>query len=130
EIGYVSSEMSLFPGATIAWHLEFIRSIYAGWDNGYASILLDRFNLHPQQLVRSLSQGERAKVLLLLSLARRPRLLILDEPTAGLDPVARHEDLTELMDVLKDDERAILFSSHNTVDVEQISDAITFIDRG
>ncbi|HYC92897.1 MAG TPA: AAA family ATPase [Thermoanaerobaculia bacterium] len=70
------------------------------------------------------------KALLLLVLARRPRLLVLDEPTSGLDPVARHEVIAELMDVLQDDQRSILFSSHNTVDVEQISDQITFIDRG
>ena len=63
-------------------------------------------------------------------LARRPRLLLLDEPTTGLDPVARHEILAELMDVVRDERRAILFSSHNTQDVEQISDVITFIDRG
>ena len=61
---------------------------------------------------------------------RRPRLLLLDEPTTGLDPVARHEILAELMDVVRDERRAILFSSHNTQDVEQISDEITFIDRG
>ena len=68
--------------------------------------------------------------MLLLALARRPRLLILDEPTSGLDPVARHELLSEFMDVLRDEDRSILFSSHNTVDVERISDRITFIDRG
>jgi ABC-2 type transport system ATP-binding protein len=68
--------------------------------------------------------------MLLLVLARRPKLLILDEPTAGLDPVARHLLLAELMEVLRDDSRAILFSSHNTLDVEQISDCITFIDHG
>ena len=63
-------------------------------------------------------------------LARRPRLLLLDEPTTGLDPVARHEILAELMDVMRDERRAILFSSHNTQDVEQISDRIVFLDRG
>jgi ABC-2 type transport system ATP-binding protein len=65
----------------------------------------------------------------LLALARRPRLLVLDEPTTGLDPVARQEVLGELMAVLADEDRT-LFSSHNTLDVEQISDQITFIDRG
>lgn len=70
------------------------------------------------------------KAALLLALARRPRLLVLDEPTTGLDPVARQEVLGELMAVLADEERTILFSSHNTLDVEQISDQITFIDRG
>ena len=63
-------------------------------------------------------------------LARRPKLLVLDEPTTGLDPVARHEILRELTDVMADEGRSILFSSHNTQDVEQISDQITFIDRG
>ena len=63
-------------------------------------------------------------------LARRPRLLVLDEPTTGLDPVARHEILRELTSVMSDEGRSILFSSHNTQDVEQISDQITFIDRG
>lgn len=130
EIGFVSDDMALFGGATLAWHMDFIRSIYPSWDGAYAKQLTRRFGLHEQQVIKGLSHGERVKALLLLVLARRPRLLILDEPTSGLDPVARHEVLAEFMDVLKDDGRSILFSSHNTVDVEQISDSITFIDRG
>src|SRR5690606_10274941 len=86
--------------------------------------------LHEEQRVKGLSRGERMKLLLALALARRPRLLVLDEPTAGLDPVARHEVLAELMSVVEDERRGILFSSHNTQDVEQTSDRITFIDRG
>jgi ABC-2 type transport system ATP-binding protein len=77
-----------------------------------------------------MSHGQRVKAALLLALARRPRLLVLDEPTTGLDPIARREVLGELMAVLADEERTVLFSSHNTLDVEQISDQITFIDRG
>src|SRR5690606_7943805 len=96
----------------------------------YADLLTRRFNLHPDQTIKALSHGERVKATLLLALARRPRLLLLDEPTTGLDPVARHEVLAELMDALRDEHRAILFSSHNTQDVEQISDVITFLDRG
>jgi ABC-2 type transport system ATP-binding protein len=67
---------------------------------------------------------------MLLALARRPKLLVLDESTTGLDPAARHEILRELTDVMLDEDRSVLFSSHNTQHVEQISDTITFIDRG
>lgn len=130
DVGYVSSEMRLLPNATVGWHMSFIASIYQGWDPDYAATLVKRFNLRTEQNVSGLSHGERVKTSLLLALARRPRLLILDEPTTGLDPVARHEMLTEFMDVLRDDSRSILFSSHNTVDVERISDRLTFIDRG
>lgn len=130
DVGFVSDDMNLYGNASLQWHIDFIRSIYPTWDNDYANRLLSRFNLHPKQDIAGFSHGERVKALLLLALARRPKLLVLDEPTSGLDPVARHEVLAEFMDVLIDDDRSILFSSHNTVDVEQISDQITFIDRG
>ena len=130
QVGYVSEDMRLYGFGTLGWHMRFVASIYPSWDAPYAQTLLKRFNLRTEQQIKSLSHGERAKATLLLMLARRPRLLLLDEPTTGLDPVARHEMLIELMDVLRDERRAILFSSHNTQDVEQISDQITFIDRG
>jgi ABC-2 type transport system ATP-binding protein len=130
DIGFVSEDMRLYGAATVGWHMEFIRSIYPRWDQPYAASLLHRFDIKPQQKIRGLSHGQRVKAALLLALARRPRLLVLDEPTTGLDPVARQEVLGELMAVLADEERTILFSSHNTLDVEQISDQIMFIDRG
>jgi len=130
DVGFVSAEMRLLPHATLGWHMDFMKSIYPEWDGGYAATLIKRFNLRAEQNARSLSLGEHVKASLLLALARRPRLLILDEPTTGLDPVARHEVISEFMDVLRDESRSILFSSHNTVDVERISDSITFIDRG
>jgi len=130
DIGFVSEDMRLYGTATLAWHLKFVRSIYPQWDQPYAETLLRRFDLKPEQKIKGLSHGQRVKAALLLSLARRPRLLVLDEPTTGLDPVARQEVLGELMAVLADEDRTILFSSHNTLDVEQISDQITFIDRG
>ena len=130
DIGYVSDDMRLFQNGTLAWHMRFVASIYPSWDVNYAAELLKRFNLQPAQTIKGLSHGEHTKALLLLALARRPKLLVLDEPTTGLDPVARHEVLAEFMDVLQDEDRSILFSSHNTLDVERISDTITFIDRG
>jgi ABC-2 type transport system ATP-binding protein len=130
DIGFVSEDMRLYGSPTLAWHMTFLRSIYPRWDQPYAEILLQRFDLKPQQKIKGLSHGQRVKAALLLALARRPRLLVLDEPTTGLDPVARQEVLGELIAVLANEENTILFSSHNTLDVEQISDQITFIDRG
>jgi ABC-2 type transport system ATP-binding protein len=130
DIGFVSEDLRLYGSPTLEWHMGFIRSIYPSWDQPYAEDLLRRFDLKAEQKIKGLSHGQRVKAALLLSLARRPKLLVLDEPTTGLDPVARKEVLTELMAVLADSERTILFSSHNTLDVEQISDQITFIDRG
>ena len=130
EIGFVSEDMRLYGTATLAWHMAFVQSMYPRWDAPYAAKLLQRFDLKAQQKIKGLSHGQRVKAALLLALARRPKLLVLDEPTTGLDPVARQEVLGELMAVLADEDRTILFSSHNTQDVEQISDQITFIDRG
>ena len=130
DIGYVSEDMRLYGAATLAWHMDFIASIYPRWNQTYADALLRRFDLKPQQKIKGLSHGQRVKAALLLALAREPQLLLLDEPTTGLDPVARAEVLAELMAVLTDEHRTILFSSHNTLDVEQISDRIAFIDRG
>jgi ABC-2 type transport system ATP-binding protein len=130
DIGFVSEEMRLYGLATLQWHMDFVASLYPGWDADYARVLLKRFNLRPEQNTRRLSHGEHMKAMLLLALARRPRLLVLDEPMTGLDPVARHEVLSELMAILQDERRSILFSSHHTQDVEQISDRITFLDRG
>ena len=130
EIGFVSEDMRLYEGMTVAWHMDFVRSIYPNWDAAYAQVLIKRFGLRADQKIKGMSHGERVKSALLLALARKPKLLVLDEPTTGLDPVARHEVLRELSHVMVDEGRSILFSSHNTRDVEQISDQITFIDRG
>jgi ABC-2 type transport system ATP-binding protein len=130
DIGFASEDMRLYDSMTLAWHMNFIHSIYPEWDAAYAQVLLKRFGLRADQKIKGLSHGQRVKATLLLVLARKPKLLVLDEPTTGLDPVARHEILRELTNVMADEGRTILFSSHNTQDVEQISDVITFIDRG
>ena len=130
DIGFASEDMRLYDSMTLDWHMRFMQSIYPNWDGSYAQILLKRFGLRAEQTIKGFSHGQRVKAALLLVLARKPQLLVLDEPTTGLDPVARHEILRELTGVMADEGRSILFSSHNTQDVEQISDQITFIDRG
>jgi ABC-2 type transport system ATP-binding protein len=130
DIGFVSEDMRLYGSKSIGFHMDFIRAIYPGWDERLATSMLERFNLVREQKVKGLSHGQRVKASLLLVLARSPKLLILDEPTTGLDPVARQEIMAEMKKVLADEDRSILFSSHNTLDVEQISDHITFILDG
>lgn len=130
DIGFASEDMRLYESMTLAWHIGFMQRIYPNWDAAYAQLLLKRFGLRAEQKLKGLSHGQRVKATLLLVLARKPKLLVLDEPTTGLDPVARHEILRELTAVMAEEGRSVLFSSHNTHDVEQISDQITFIDRG
>ena len=130
DIGFASEDMRLYESQTLGWHMQWMQSIYRNWDSGYAQLLLKRFGLRSEQKLKVISHGQRVKSTLLLVLARKPKLLVLDEPTTGLDPVARHEILRELTEVMLDEGRSVLFSSHNTQDVEQISDRITFIDRG
>jgi ABC-2 type transport system ATP-binding protein len=130
DVAYVSEDMRPHPGQTIAFHLRFMASIFPAWDARYAEELLKRFELDASQKAKALSHGQRMKACLLMALARRPRVLVLDEPTTGLDPLARRRILEEIAAVLVDEERTVLFSSHTTADVEQISDSVTFITRG
>lgn len=130
ELGFASEDMRLYKSQTLRWHMDFIRSIYPGWDEAYAADLLRRFDLRSEQTLAGFSHGQRVKALLLLNFARRPRLLLLDEPTTGLDPVARDEVLQALADILRDDARSVLFSSHNTQDIEQLADTISFVHQG
>lgn len=130
NIGYASDDMRLYKGKSLRWHMDLVRSAYSGWDELYAAQLLKRFELRSDQPVGGFSHGQRVKALLLLSLARHPKLLLLDEPTTGLDPIARGEVLEAISEVLCDENRSVLFSSHNTRDIEQISDSIAFLHRG
>ncbi|MFZ5657099.1 MAG: ABC transporter ATP-binding protein [Pseudomonadota bacterium] len=130
DIGFASEDMRLYKRRTLRWHMDLIRAIYPGWDEAYAGELMRRFDLRADQAVGGYSHGQRVKALLLLNLARRPRLLLLDEPTTGLDPVARAEVLEALADVLREETRSVLFSSHNTHDVEQLADTISFLHQG
>ncbi len=130
NIGFASEDLRLYKTETLRWHMQFIQSIFPNWDGTYAEHLLKIFDLNADKKLKGFSHGQRVKACLLLILARKPKLLILDEPTTGLDPVARYEVLTELAEVLRDEDRSVLFSSHNTQDVEQLSDSITFLHKG
>ena len=127
---YVSEDMQLYERASLGWHLQWVSALFPTWDNAYAQHLLHVFQLDPQRLIKELSTGQRIKAALILALARRPQLLVLDEPTTGLDPVARHEFIRELFSIMLNEEHSVIFSSQYTQDVERLSDTIAFIDEG
>ncbi len=130
EVAYVAEDMRLFGGNNLEWHFQFMQSIYPSWDEKYALELLRTFDLNKSQKVKTFSLGQRVKATLLLGLARRPKVLVLDEPSTGLDPIARHELTSELFQIMLNEDHSVIFSSQHTQDVERISDSIAFIDDG
>jgi ABC-2 type transport system ATP-binding protein len=110
--------------------LRYVRAYYPGWDDAYAEHLRKAFALDPAARVRELSRGQRARTGLLVALAYRPELLILDEPSTGLDPLARRDILTAVLRTVAQEGRTVLFSSHLLDEVERVSDHVALLDRG
>jgi ABC-2 type transport system ATP-binding protein len=129
RVGFVSEDMALYGDATLRWHMQLVRDMYKGWDESRASGLLDRFHLDPDQRVRGLSRGQQVKALLLLAMARHAEVLVLDEPTAGLDPLIRREIVT-LLAASRGERRAMIFSSHYGDDVAALADNVAFMHDG
>ena len=126
---FVSGDTALYGAATLRWHMDLVRDLCSRWDEQRASELLERLNLNPKMQARGLSAGQTAKALLLMAMARRPEVLILDEPMANLDPITRHEVLQLLLET-KHQRRALLFSSHYGNDVAALADDVAFIHNG
>ncbi len=126
---FVGGDTALYGAATLRWHMNLVRDLCPRWDERLAAELLERLNLNPQMRVRGLSAGQVAKALLLLAIARRPEVLILDEPMATLDPIARHEVL-KLLRETKHQRRTLVFSSHYGNDVAALADEVAFILAG
>ena len=128
-IAYCGEDKQLYAFMTVQQLIRFTASFYTDWRSDVASRLLDQFELPPSRKIKTLSKGMRTKLALLLALARRPLLLILDEPTEGLDPVAI-EELLQTLAGLPADGTSVFFSSHQISEVERIADRVCIIDRG
>lgn len=130
EIGVVFDE-SYFHGEFQAGQLaSILRNIYANWDDALYQNYLAKFSLPANQIIKEYSKGMKMKLAIATALAHHPKLLILDEATSGLDPIAREEVLDAFLDFMQDEEHGILFSSHITSDLEKIADYITFLHKG
>ena len=130
RIGYLSEEHEL-PGWMRVWELmRYTRAFFAGWDEDYAQELRKRFELDPEAKVKHLSKGQRARAGLLVALAHHPELLVLDEPSSGLDPLVRRDILEAIIRAIAQEGRTVLFSSHLLHEVERVSDHVTMMHQG
>jgi ABC-2 type transport system ATP-binding protein len=130
RIGYVSEEHDL-PGWMRVWELQrYYQAFFPKWDQAFAEELLRRFELDTNAKVKNLSKGQRARASLLVALAHRPELLVLDEPSSGLDPIVRRDILEAIIRAIADEGRTVLFSSHLLNEVERVSDHVTMINKG
>lgn len=107
-----------------------LKGIYVSWDEDYFFSLLKKLSLPTQKKIKSFSKGMKAKLSIAAAFAHRPKLLILDEATSGLDPVVRDDILDMFLDFVQDEENSILVSSHITTDLEKVADYIVFIHEG
>lgn len=129
QVAYVAEDKPVYPYMTVDQMVAFARGVYADWRPDLADLLLARYDLPRARTVKALSKGMRTKLALLLALARRPALLILDEPSDGLDPVSI-EGLLQSLTAAAADGTSVFVSSHRIDEVERIADAVCILDRG
>jgi ABC-2 type transport system ATP-binding protein len=130
EVGYVPEKQTLYDWMTIKEVLWFTGRFYKNWNQKLADELVERFGLDPKRKIKHLSRGMVAEVFLILALAPEPRLLILDDPTSGMDPVVRREFLENVVDIVRDQKRTVFFSSHILTDIERVADWVGILKDG
>jgi ABC-2 type transport system ATP-binding protein len=130
RVGYLSELNELPEWMRVDELINFTRAFYPAWDERYAQSLCQSFELEPHRIVQSLSKGQRARLGLVLALSYRAELLILDEPSSGLDPLVRRDILRAIIKTIADEGRTVLFSSHLLDEVERVADHVAIIDGG
>nr|WP_236667560.1 ABC transporter ATP-binding protein [Nonomuraea sp. K271] len=122
RVGFVAQDTPTYPALTVADHLQLGARLNPGWDDALARHRIKRLGLDPARPAGKLSGGQRAQLALTLGIAKRPELLMLDEPVAALDPLARREFLQDLMDAVAEYGLSIVLSSHLIADLERVCD--------
>jgi ABC-2 type transport system ATP-binding protein len=129
-IAFVAQDMPLYRHLTVADMLHLTRNLNHRFDNAYARRRLGELGIADKARAGTLSGGQRAQLALTLALARHPRLLVLDEPTAPLDPLARHDFMATVMAAMADEGLSVLLSSHGLAELERVADYLVLITRG
>ena len=130
RIGYVSPELSFVPWGRVRNAIDFVRGFYPSWDQAYCETLQRNFHVSPDERIAALSFGARTKLALILALAWRPELLVLDEPTTGLDAISKQQVFAELLAAVRDEARTVFISSHAISDLERFADHVGMIKHG
>lgn len=130
RIGYVGEEQYFYDFHSAGWTGKFVSHFYKYWDSAAYDRLLENFSIPPQKSIKKYSKGMKVKLALAVALAHQPELIILDEPTAGLDPVIRREVLDHLQKLTSETGIPVIISSHITDDITRIADYITYMNNG
>ncbi len=130
KIGYVSENQKMPDWMTVTELLDYVRPMYPDWDRDFERKMLAEFELPVKNKLSALSRGQRMKAALLSSLAYRPKLVILDEPFSGLDPLVRDEFLHGLLELTETEGWSVFVSSHDIEEVERLADRVAIIDKG
>jgi ABC-2 type transport system ATP-binding protein len=127
KVGYVAQDTPVYAGLSVADHLSFGAHMNPSWDDDLAARRISQLGLVPHQKAGTLSGGQRAQLALTLAIAKRPELLILDEPIASLDPLARREFLQVLMETTAESQVSVIMSSHLVADLERVADYLVVL---
>lgn len=130
RVGYVPERPHVYPALTVKEQIRYHASFFKDWDKGWGQELMDRLGLDPDRKIARMSKGETGKLLLLLALSQRPDLLVLDEPTDGLDPVVRRDVLSAVLDYVGEVGATVFISSHLVHELERICDWVGVMDNG
>ena len=130
RVGYVPERHHMYPWMSVNELMWFCKSFYPTWDDALCAHLLSRFKLPGEQKIKQLSRGMVAKTALMLALAHDPEVLLLDEPTGGLDVIVRREFLESIVRLIQEQGKTVLISSHLLADVERVADHVAVIDGG
>jgi ABC-2 type transport system ATP-binding protein len=130
RIGYLSEDRDLPDWMRVGELMRYTQAFFPDWDPAYAEELREAFDLDPNARIKNLSRGQRARAGLLAALAHRPQLLVLDEPSSGLDPIVRRDILGAIIRTIAEEGRTVLFSSHLLDEVERVADRIAIIHQG
>ena len=129
-VGYMAEDQQMYGWMRIEQIIKWVASFYPNWDEDFTSRLLEMLELPSKSKVKTLSKGQNSRLALLLALGHRPEVVILDDPTLGLDPIARKDFLRHVIDLLQSNGVTVFFSSHLLYEIEPVADHVAILDKG